>query len=225
MENNNLLDNKYTTISPFRKTFKNIILNKQNLMDKYNKIDYIKLSHNCYAFLMDVFDKEGIKQCKENNNCRKPQPGYISGIEHWSSDDLNCKEVMRRVIADSNNTIYIPKKRNKGTQKNKYGTKCKKNYYRGVLVIAPDRDYHFYREFEPGHWLHKRGQTEVSDLDASGDIITDPYTCNRNYGGKLNYSIFCCYFCVPNNSSKRQISSFVKKVKKYTKNYIKNKNK
>ena len=222
IESNELLD-KYT-LTPFRKTMKTIFLNKKKLMDKYNKLDYIKLSHNCYAFVMDVFDKEGIKQCKNNNVCLKPQPGYISGIDHWSSKDLNCKEVMRRVIADSNNTIYIPKTRVKGTNKYKYGKICKKGYYRGVLVIAPDRDYHFYREFEPGEWLHKRGQTEVSDIDASGKRIKDPYNADRNYGLGLNYSVFCCYFCVPNNASKRQISSFVKKVKKYTENYIKKEN-
>ena len=218
----NILDNY--TFNPLRKTMKNMFLNKKKLMDKYNKVDYIKLSHNCYAFLMDSLDKKGIKSCKEKNDCRKPQPGYISGIEHWNSCDLNCDEVMRRVIADSNNTIYIPKKRIKGTDKFKYDNKCKKGYYRGVLVIAPNRDYHFYREVEKDQWLHKRGQTEVTDIDASGKLIKDPINADRNYGGDLNYSVFCCYFCIPYDSSKRQVSSFVRKVKKKTESYIKKHN-
>lgn len=213
------------TVDPFRKTMssvKSVFLNKKKLMDKYNKVDYIKLSHNCYAFVMDALDHTGIKQCKSKNDCRKPQPGYVSGIEHWSSKDLKCDEVMKRVIADSNNTIYIPKVRIKGTQKYKYGNKCKKGYYRGVLVIAPDRDYHFYREVQDGEWLHKRGQTEVTDVDASGNKITDPFTANRDYGGDYNYHVFCCYFCIPINASKRQVSSFVRKVQKKTEEYIKN---
>lgn len=223
MEDKQVLDEiKKYTVYPFNKSIKNIFLNKKKLMDKYNKVDYIKLSHNCYAFVMDTFDRVGMKKCKYNNNCKKPQPGYVSGIEHWSSKDLNCDEVMKRVIADSKNTIYIPKKKIKGTQKYKYGDKCKKGYYRGVLVIAPDKDYHFYREVENGHWLHKRGQTEVTDIDASGKKITNPFTADRNYGGDYNYHVFCCYFCIPINSSKRQISSFVKKVQKTTEDYIKN---
>ena len=40
----NILDNY--TYNPLRKTMKNIFLNKKKLMDKYNKVDYIKLSHN-----------------------------------------------------------------------------------------------------------------------------------------------------------------------------------
>ena len=204
-----------------RKTIKNF-LNKKRIMNEYSKVNYIKLSHNCYAFLMDAFDYEGIERCKKSN-CNKPQPGYISGIEHWNSTELQCDKIMERVIKDSNDTIYIPKVRIPGTNKYKYGKTCKSGYYKGVLVIAPNRDYHFYREIKKDEWLHKRGQTDVLNTDASGKKISDPKYANRNYGGDLNYSVFCCYFCIPYSASKRQVSSYVRKIKKNTEKYINNK--
>lgn len=41
-----------------------------------------------------------------------------------------------------------------------------------------------------------KGGEEISNLDASGKKITDPQTCNRNYGNNFNYSVFCGYYLV-----------------------------
>ena len=121
------------------------------------------------------------------------------------------KEIMRRVIEDSNGKIYVPdaiweqdyniKKQVVYKQKSK---PCMDGYYKGALVIAPNYDYHFYRQMEDGTWMHKRGQTEVSDVDASGRVIKDPQTANRDYGvssngSHRNYSQFCTYFCIRRN--------------------------
>ena len=40
-------------------------------------------------------------------------------------------------------------------------------------------DFHFYRKGEGDYWTHKEGVTEVSQLDKSGERITDPEKCNR----------------------------------------------
>ena len=61
--------------------------------------------------------------------------------------------------------------------------------YKVVLVIAPNRDYHWYVLNTNGYWSHKRGHSRVTNVDASGKRITNPQTCNRNYGN-LNYSVF-----------------------------------
>lgn len=71
-----------------------------------------------------------------------------------------------------------------------------KNQYKVALAIAPGYDYHWYVQNSNGYWSHKRGFTNVSCVDASGNRIVDPFTCNRNYGEALNYSSFCGYYII-----------------------------
>ncbi len=65
-------------------------------------------------------------------------------------------------------------------------------------VIQPDTDYHWYRQNPDGTWSHKLGVGEVTNLDASGNIIYDPQVCNRDYRNTLGviYSDFVGYYCV-----------------------------
>ncbi len=65
----------------------------------------------------------------------------------------------------------------------------------GVMYIYPDMDYHWYRQNPDGTWSHKRGQSEVINYDASGEIIYDPQVCDRDYG-TIDYSIFVGYYAV-----------------------------
>ena len=67
--------------------------------------------------------------------------------------------------------------------------------YKVALVIAPNKDYHWYVLNTNGYWSHKRGHSKVTNVDASGKRITNPRTCNRNYGS-LNYSVFCGFYIV-----------------------------
>ena len=41
--------------------------------------------------------------------------------------------------------------------------------------------YHFYRQKPDGSWWHKPGKQEITNLDANGNIITDPMTAERDY--------------------------------------------
>jgi hypothetical protein len=71
-------------------------------------------------------------------------------------------------------------------------------------VVAPDgtggsADFHWYREDSDGTWSHKPGYLAVSDRDASDKQITDPETCDRNYGD-INYSEYCGCLCIPGGS-------------------------
>ena len=58
-----------------------------------------------------------------------------------------------------------------------------------ALVIAPGRDYHWYRHQIGGFWGHKPGPTAARNTDNSNAVITDPATCNRGI-----YTDFCGYF-------------------------------
>lgn len=64
-----------------------------------------------------------------------------------------------------------------------------------ALVIWPGWDYHWYRKDSNGLWTHKPGSTEATNLDNSGQSITNPETCNR--GG---YTVFAAYFFTPSDS-------------------------
>ena len=79
-------------------------------------------------------------------------------------------------------------------------------HYKIALVIdnkGDKLDYHFYRQDNNGYWSHKTGHDPVSNVDASGKLITNPETCDRNYDKKkndeFNYEIFCGYYAVKYN--------------------------
>ena len=57
-------------------------------------------------------------------------------------------------------------------------------------------DFHFYRQNDDGTWSHKPGSTAVTNLDASGNVITDPMTADRNYKNGPNYEVFVGYYVV-----------------------------
>lgn len=82
---------------------------------------------------------------------------------------------------------------------------CPTGYYQMALVIDDEKtpyehdgdDFHFYRkDCDTKYWSHKPGGSHVSRVDASGNLITDPKYCDRNYGDN-NYYKFCSYYCVP----------------------------
>jgi hypothetical protein len=62
------------------------------------------------------------------------------------------------------------------------------------LVIWPGYDFHFYRKCQSNIWCHKPGRTAARNYDNSGNIITNPETCNR--GG---YTTFCEYWYADND--------------------------
>lgn len=60
-----------------------------------------------------------------------------------------------------------------------------------ALVVAPGRDYHWYRLNEDGTWSHKPGQGSATNRDNSGNVITDPRTANRGI-----YTQFCGFYTI-----------------------------
>lgn len=68
-----------------------------------------------------------------------------------------------------------------------------------ALVIAPNQDYHWYRQDRDGRWTHKPGRTSATNVDNSGQIITNPETANRGA-----YTQFGGYFFSPSSELQGQ---------------------
>lgn len=145
--------------------------------DWWNDSSRIKKA-NCYAYAMDVIQNfEG-----------KLQPGQLAGSVY---DSLTESSIYNAVVKDG---PYLGDGRSirRLTANDSVGA----NEYKVALVIAPNKDYHWYVLNDNGYWSHKRGHGKVTNVDASGKKITNPQTCDRDYGGGLNYSTFCNYYIV-----------------------------
>jgi len=122
-----------------------------------------------------------------NNNCYNysnnkrtdtfAQPGRASGIT-LGSVNMNCADVTPAAVAD-------------GIEQAPSSGDCPKCRTRIALVIRPGRDYHWYRRDADGMWTHKPGSTPATNLDNSGNPITNPETADRGL-----YTEFCGYFCI-----------------------------
>ncbi len=58
-----------------------------------------------------------------------------------------------------------------------------------ALVIAPNWDYHWYREQRGGFWGHKPGGTAARNVDNNNALVVNPETAARG-----PYTDFCGYF-------------------------------
>ena len=146
--------------------------------DKWNKNHRIKDTHNCYAYALNQ---------RVSNRDGKPQPGYFAHYGPITNSDYNnCNKFYERLHKD-NPSMYLTS----------FDKKCRKGFYKSFIVVAnkgEDTDYHFYRQDSNGLWSHKPGRTDVTNLDASGKLIYNPYLANRKYP-HFNYSKPCFFFC------------------------------
>ena len=124
---------------------------------------------------------------RNNNNCYAyatnkmtntyPQPGRASGV----FPAFNCADYVKAAEAD-------------GLVKANCDNACPRGSFKVALVIDPtvgNEDYHWYRQDNNGLWSHKMGTDPATNLDNSGNIITDPRTADRG-----TYTTFCECFCV-----------------------------
>lgn len=136
---------------------------------------------------------------QRNNNCYNystntrtdtfAQPGLASGNMYSS---LTCSEVSSGAISDgmepTTATAVSP------TGKTKI-----------ALVVAPNLDYHWYRQDSDGKWSHKPGSTKATNLDNAGKVITNPETASRGA-----YTSFCGYFFVCSNINQGQAKANIR---------------
>ena len=169
--------------------------------DSFNKDLYLRESHNCYSYFLNLKSKEAYDLCKKNYKtekmCRRSQPGYASHHPTLKTEDFNCPNIMKRTLSD-NPYIFQSSK----------DFDCGPDYYKGALVVAPKRDYHYYRLNDEKIWSHKPGYKPSTYIDAKQQIITDPEKADRNYGDTLNYKDFCGYMCIPKNPNKKYMKMY-----------------
>jgi len=174
---------------------------KVSLHDKsYNEDTYIRESHNCYSYLLNLKSEAAknlcVKELKYNEICRRSQPGYVAGYPSLKVKDFNCPEIVKRTLAD-----------NKSIKKSTFEKRCPADTYKGAVVVASGRDYHYYRLNDEGYWTHKPGYKPSTAYDAKNNLITNPEKASRDYGS-LNYRDFCGYICVPRDPSQKHMSHY-----------------
>ena len=145
---------------------------------------YIKHISNCYSYAFD---------CPFNpwKNSAPMQPGQSANEE---LPMITSSKVIEYVSLDANNEGFTFESIDRFTE-------CPNDTYKVALVIDYLNDYHWYRQNPDGTWSHKRGTTDVTNVDASGDLILDPQTADRYYPATseydtLDYWQFCGYFAV-----------------------------
>jgi hypothetical protein len=67
----------------------------------------------------------------------------------------------------------------------------------GFLAPLGMLDFHFYRQESNALWTDKAASGKVRHVDASGALITDPRTADRNYRGVANYEPHRLIFMIP----------------------------
>jgi hypothetical protein len=133
---------------------------------------------------------------KANNNCYNyacnyrtdtfAQPGRATGNQYsWPGGLDGCtvaagkKSAKDGAISDA--LINSPLANNK----------CPGEGHLVALVIWPGVDFHWYRKGNNAKWSHKPGSTSATNLDNSGNTISDPRTADRG-----NYTQFCTFMVV-----------------------------
>ena len=134
----------------------------------------IQTSTNCYAYAANN---------PYGHPAGKPQPGEQCG---HPATDTTCPNVGTAAQCDGMIPAPNPPVPRAG-------------YYPVALVMDPGVDYHWYRQDSNGFWSHKPGNKPATNVDASGNPITNPETANRDYSSTsgVNYSQFCGYYYVP----------------------------
>jgi hypothetical protein len=129
---------------------------------KWNDANGIQYNNNCYNYACNI------------RTDSYAQPGKATGHMYT---DFDCSEVTQGGVSD-------------GLVVHSCETPCTGHCHKVALVIWPGVDFHWYRQDASGLWSHKPGGTEATNLDNSGNVITDPRIADRGL-----YTVFCGCFC------------------------------
>ena len=183
---------------------------------RWNNDKCVLKSHNCYMYALNIIDKRIVSMCKRYMKNRKTfkvnkkkfkkswefmwaRPGKAAGISF--TRPYGCDIMIKSILMDS------PSIKFKGTKTMNFN--CPKNYYR-IALCQNDKgtEFHFYRQDKNGFWSHKNGWRKATNKDCDGRFITDPKYSNNGI-----YKVFCGYFLVPCDSSKKRMSNITRKKK------------
>lgn len=134
-------------------------------------------NYNCYAYALNT-KLHGFMQPGASDSSYNP----------YDSNYLTGSKLYEYVLLDGQNYNFSFK------PIGKYDA-CDIGYYKVALVIAPNRDYHWYRQNYDGTWSHKPGGTAVTNLERKGNLIYDPESCDRTTGFP-SYSEFVGFYQV-----------------------------
>lgn len=130
--------------------------------------------NNCYNYACDI---------RTDNRAK---PGYAHQFP-WSNPA--CEKIGQAALADG---LTLANEHNE----------CDGCAHLVALFVDEAKDYHWYRLDSNGIWSHKWGQEEATNLDGSGNLITNLQTADHHYvGPKGDYTYtFCNYYCVNKNN-------------------------
>ena len=147
----------------------------------WNGPNYVT-NNNCYAYAVN-------NPVPTPTRSSKPQPGYKAWGVSPASADCNVAYITAASVADGLTYLGATPSSTSSTPSADYVV---------ALVIDPGVDYHWYRHNRDGTWSSKSGSEPANNVDASGKVIQDPRTANRNYAAwVLNYTLWGGYFAVP----------------------------
>jgi len=181
IKNNNLIDDPLY-LSNFKEQQSPLSGSELDYNPKlWNNNNSIKNSHNCYTYSLGKI-VNGLKN--------KAQPGYASGFDYISNSNFNCKSFKKRLEKDSP-ASYLEK----------FDNKCLPGFYKIFLAIDPKNDYHWWRQNSDQKWSHKPGSSNVTNLDASNELIDNPVLSNRKFTHR-NYHKPCFFACIYSDLSR-----------------------
>lgn len=137
--------------------------------------------NNCYAY--------AFRNLRYNRQ-KKPQPGELSGSVALHPSRYTCQALRQRISQDYPDVTFTANMEDP----------CPCGSYRAYFAIDmenPSPDYHFYRQDRDGTWSSKPGSQAAVNVDARGQLITDPRTADRDYSPGYNYSTDCGFMCIP----------------------------
>lgn len=146
---------------------------KGDLFSIYNSSTY-QTYNNCYTYALGYYvnPKTGYKFRANGQN-----PGEMAGNAITMSD-LSSASVAKNKIetAMTRDFNYFG-----GDWKEITATaQPRAGYYKVALVLAPNTDYHWYRQLPNGQWGHKPGSTAAKNTDNSNKIIYQPDNADRD---------------------------------------------
>ena len=160
--------------------------------ERWNSNLFIRKSHNCYMYALNIQDPVQIEKCMNTKDCNVPfdQPGNPSGHPKFTDrDPKTCPNLILRLKGD--NPFHITP--------STFEHQCPNGSSKIALIGDEDQDYHFLRQDSNGYFSQKSGSLPVSNVDASGRMMYDVSLADHDWsirGDPLHYDNFCGYFCV-----------------------------
>lgn len=160
---------------------------KSDMFSTYNSTTY-KQYNNCYTYALSYFvhPKTGNKFRINGQN-----PGEMAGSPITLSDLTDASTAKTKIEAaltkDFNYFGGSWAEINASDQP-------REGYFKVALVLSPGVDYHWYREIPNGQWGHKPSIDSARLTDASGYLIYQPQSSDRDFTPTYpNYTDFIAF--------------------------------